>query len=154
DAMIADVEAKYCIDKSKIFVHGYSSGAWETYLLGCARPNVVRGIGPQVGGGLRLNGPKCMNQPVAAIMVEGLQDTENPIGPTAQPVHDSHGSAPARDEILARNGCQGTATTMWDPMYPLCVKYTGCPDKYPVVWCAINTAHTPDMQYAYGGIWK
>ncbi len=37
DAMLADVEAHYCIDKSKVFVHGYSSGAWETYLLGCAR---------------------------------------------------------------------------------------------------------------------
>jgi hypothetical protein len=87
-------------------------------------------------------------------MVEGLQDTANPIGPLTTPQDDSYGSAPARDEILKRNGCVGTATTMWDAAFPLCVKYTGCPEKYPVVWCAINAGHSVDASYCYAGIWK
>ena len=28
--------------------------------------------------------------------------------------------------------------TPWDPAFPYCVKYTGCPAAYPVVWCALN----------------
>jgi hypothetical protein len=42
-----------------------------------------------------------------------------------------------RDELLARNGCQGTATAAFDPAYPACVTYTGCPAAYPVVWCLL-----------------
>src|SRR6185369_13711123 len=101
-------------------------GAWESYLLGCARAGVVRGIGTAEGG-LRLTRPPCTDSPVAAMLVAGLQDTENPIGPLDMPKNDSYGSAPARDDILARNGCVGTATTPWDPQFPACVQYTGCP---------------------------
>ena len=41
-ALLADIEAKYCIDKSKVYVGGYSSGGWETYTLGCAAADVIR----------------------------------------------------------------------------------------------------------------
>jgi hypothetical protein len=50
---------------------------------------------------------------------------------------DSYGSAPARDDVLARNGCLGTATAPFDPKFPVCLKYTGCPEAYPVVWCEL-----------------
>ena len=130
-------------------------------------------IGP-VSGGLRLHRPPCTG-PQAAIMVEGLGDGANPIGPIVPPDGnlDSPGSAPARDEILKRNGCvapdfvfdysettkkQGNAPhTQWDPMYPECVKYTGCPAAYPVVWCALPCGHQCDnaggVSYK-AGIWK
>ena len=42
DAVLAEVEAHYCIERSKVFVAGFSSGAWEAYMLGCARGGVVR----------------------------------------------------------------------------------------------------------------
>src|SRR4029077_18645317 len=89
---------------------------------------------------------------------------------------DSPGSAEARDEILKRNGCvapdfvfdySDTTTklatarhTQWDPTYPMCVQYTGCPAAYPVVWCALsgaNCGHQCDnaggVSYK-AGIWK
>jgi hypothetical protein len=49
-------------------------------------------------------------------MVAGEADVVNPIGPlpTINTDLDSFGSAPARDEVLARNGCLGTATTTYD----------------------------------------
>ena len=86
---------------------------------------------------------------------------------------DSGGSAPARDEILKRNGCvapdyvfdySDTTTklgsaphTDWDPMFPRCVKYTGCPASAPVVWCPITGAgHAPlqfqGINYAPGSV--
>ncbi|HTA92329.1 MAG TPA: hypothetical protein VK745_22280 [Polyangiaceae bacterium] len=140
DAVLADLEAHFCVDKSKIYVDGYSSGAWETYMLGCARAGVVRAIGTAAGG-LRITRPPCTTVPIAAMMLNGLQDEENPIGPLTTPMNDSYGSAPARDDILMRNGCIGTDNQPWDPDYPGCVKYTGCPEEFPVVWCAYTDGH-------------
>jgi poly(3-hydroxybutyrate) depolymerase len=154
DSVLAELESNYCVDRDRVFVDGFSSGAWETYLLGCARAGIVRGIGTAEGG-LRMARPACAQTPVAAILVAGLQDTENPIGPLMPPgKNDSLGSAPARDDILARNGCVGTTTTPWDPAYPACVKYTGCPADYPVVWCAIDAGHTDGGNISSTGFWK
>ncbi len=165
DAVVADLEKNYCVDRDKIFIHGHSSGAWEALTLGCARADVLKGVATQVGGGLRLHRPACQKTPVATIYVEGLSDTDNPIGPLAPTDPkaldlDSLGSAPARDDLLSRNGCVGNATAPWDAAFPACVKYTGCPVGAPVVWCAIATAHnigaSPTLrdQYAYNAIWK
>ena len=165
DAILADLESKYCVDRGKVFLHGHSSGAWEALTLGCARADVLRGVATQVGGGLRMHRPPCEKMPVATIYVEGLMDTDNPIGPLSptDPTAiglDSLGSAPARDDLLTRNGCVGNANKPWDAAYPACVTYTGCPAAAPVVWCAIASTHTisanPALQtqYAYDAIWK
>jgi poly(3-hydroxybutyrate) depolymerase len=98
-------------------------------------------------------------------MVAGAADTDNPVGPlvmdmayapanlSAATVNqdiaslDSNGTAPARDAILARNGCVGTATAQYDPAFPLCVKYTGCPANAPVVWCSVTGAGHQSPSY-------
>jgi poly(3-hydroxybutyrate) depolymerase len=162
-ALLADIEAKYCIDKSKVYVGGYSSGGWESLTLGCAAADVIAGI-VTVNGGLRNHRPACTG-PIAALMVTGAADPDNPVGPlvmdmayapanlTAMTVNadilslDSNGSAPARDAILARNGCIGNATAMYDAAYPLCVKYTGCPANAPVVWCSVTGAGHQGLSY-------
>jgi polyhydroxybutyrate depolymerase len=155
DAVLADLEAHYCVDKSKVYVDGYSSGAWESYMLGCARAGVVRAIGTAAGG-LRITRPPCTTVPIAAMMLNGLQDDENPIGPLTTPKNDSYGSAPARDDILMRNGCIGTQNTPWDPDYPGCVQYTGCPAEFPVVWCAYMDGHgdgnPAGAKFSYSGM--
>jgi poly(3-hydroxybutyrate) depolymerase len=162
-AMLADVESKYCIEKSKVYLGGYSSGGWETYTLGCAASEVIAGIVP-VNGGLRNHRPACTG-PMPALMVAGAADVDNPIGPlvmdmayapsglTAAQVNldisslDSTGSAAARDALLARNGCTGAATAVYDPAYPLCMKYTGCPANAPVVWCPVTGAGHQNLMY-------
>ncbi|MDB4983495.1 MAG: hypothetical protein JWM82_4247 [Myxococcales bacterium] len=162
-ALLAEIESKYCIDKSKVYVGGYSSGGWETYTLGCAAADVIRGITP-VNGGLRNHKPACTG-PMAALMVAGAVDTDNPVGPLVMdtayaPANlavadvnadisslDSNGSAPARDALLTRNGCIGNATAVYDPAYPLCQKYTGCPEATPVVWCSVTGAGHQNLMY-------
>jgi len=159
-AVVKDVQAKYCTDSKKVFLSGYSSGAFETITLGCANADILRGTGVQIGGGLRQHAPMPCKGPVAAMFVVGLQDTANPIGPLTTPLNDSLGTAPARDEVLARNGCVGDAHVPWDADYPMCETYTGCPKEYPVVWCAITSGHLPDKKdeavgkYRYEGLWK
>jgi len=168
-AVLADVEAHYCVDKSKVFVSGYSSGGWESYTLGCAAGDVIRGISADEGG-MRNVRPPCKG-PVAAVLVAGTADTENPIGPL-NPANTadqgaigrlgSYGSAPGRDDLLQRNGCIGNNTTAigaFDATYTQCVSYTGCPAAYPVIWCALpgvghNNSSYGGNNYSPGLMWK
>lgn len=159
EAVVKDVQAKNCVDTKKVFLAGYSSGAFEAVTLGCANSDILRGYGVQIGGGLRIDHPACKG-PIAAMYVVGLQDNDNPIGPLAQPKNNSLGTAPGRDELLTRNGCTGSEHKPWDAAYPDCEIYTGCPAQYPVVWCAIQSGHLPDAKdpavgkYRYDGLWK
>ncbi|HVZ72642.1 MAG TPA: hypothetical protein VHJ20_09725 [Polyangia bacterium] len=167
-AIINEIEANYCVDMNKVFVNGYSSGAWMAALSGCTNADQVRAFGVQVGGGLRTR-PPCMNKPVAAMFVVGLADTGNPIGPLKTAQNDSFGSVGLRDEILKRNGCvaqdfqivdtcsanggtcaagiqigdtySNVPNAVWNDTYSKCHMYTGCPAKYPVVWCPLNVNH-------------
>ncbi|HXK17776.1 MAG TPA: hypothetical protein VNG33_08235, partial [Polyangiaceae bacterium] len=41
DAVLAETEANFCIDTTKVFMGGYSSGAWFTALISCNRTSVV-----------------------------------------------------------------------------------------------------------------
>ncbi len=163
-AVMKELEANYCFDLSKVFVSGSSSGAWESYMLGCAAADLVRGIATDEGGE-RIARPMCKN-PVAAVLVAGEADTENPIGPLDPTVDagkrlGSYGSGPSRDEILKRNGCNGTATEKLmgtDAQYTACVKYTGCPAAYPVVWCSLpgvghNSSKYMNVDYFSGPSW-
>jgi poly(3-hydroxybutyrate) depolymerase len=144
DAVLADLEAKFCIDKANVYMHGYSSGAWETYMLGCARAGIIRGIFTSQGGE-RLKRPACTG-PVAALLSAGADaSNDNPIGPldpnsaTAKSL-DSLGSAVARDDILMRNGCTSSMTKTWSGA-AVCQQYVDCPAAYPVIWCPINGGH-------------
>ncbi|HEX2880144.1 MAG TPA: hypothetical protein VHO25_11500, partial [Polyangiaceae bacterium] len=148
DAMMAEISANYCVNLEKVFVGGWSSGAWEAYTLGLARGGVIRGIAAGAGG-LRLERPSPSGVPIAAILLTGTGDNTNPIdGP--------EGSALARDEILATNGCVGTDTTPFAASNNNCVQYTGCPAAFPVVWCTPNDGHVGgdgDHWAAVGAFW-
>jgi len=137
------VEENTCVDLGMEFVGGSSSGAWEALLAGCGSADTVRGTF-SAAGGLRENRWAC-DGPSAAFMIVSTPDQANPVGPLAKifTAEDTFGSAPARDELLTRNGCSGKTSAPYDPKYPHCVKYTDCPAAYPVVWCELpNGNHT------------
>ncbi|HEX3853640.1 MAG TPA: hypothetical protein VHW01_21895, partial [Polyangiaceae bacterium] len=46
-----------------------------------------------------------------------------------------------------------------DAMYPACVKYTGCPAAYPVIWCSLpgvghNNSTYNGTNYSPGMMWS
>ncbi len=139
DAVLAELDARYCFDRDKVFVSGFSSGAWETYMLSCARGGVIRAVGTQAGG-LRKERPPCSNAPVAAFLTAGTHD-DNPITNIDKAGFNS-GSEAARDVILKTNGCATKDTVPYvtsdAPADWNCVRYTSCPVEYPVIWCAIS----------------
>jgi hypothetical protein len=105
NGVIDEVLSKYCADTGRVFIHGYSSGAFEASMAGGAVADKIRAIGLQVGGGMRMKHPPYKTNPVAAMFVVGTLDQGNPIGPLATPLNDTVGSVAARDELLKRNGC-------------------------------------------------
>jgi hypothetical protein len=170
DQTVTEILANYCVDVHRVFMNGYSSGAFESAMVALANPDKVRAVGLQIGGGFRKNHPPIMNKPIAAMYVVGMLDQGNPIGPLATPQNDTIGSVASRDELLKRNGCvaqdfqivdtcsaeaglpcvagvangdtySNVPNAVWDPMYPKCHVYTGCPPKYPVVWCPLEVNH-------------
>jgi polyhydroxybutyrate depolymerase len=148
NAVLDEVQANYCTDKGKVFVSGYSSGAWLSDLLACTAGDRIRGIGTAAGG-FKANHPPCKGNP-AAMFHAGTNDGANPITKlNAMGVNE--GSSAARDRMIADNGCT-METKEWDPKYPYCKEYIGC--KSPVVWCQQDVGHSNGEEVARTGWWK
>jgi hypothetical protein len=124
DAVVAEVEAHYCIDKGKIFVAGTSSGGWFSNYLGCARGNVIRGIAPD-SGGIPVDHPPCTG---GAGVIEFPGDAAVKKDSMGREI----GMALARDLFIKANGCSMTPTPMKFGN-DTCDFYGGCDS--PVVWC-------------------
>lgn len=130
DALVTELEAKLCVDTTRVFATGSSMGAYLTNQLGCRRGDVLRAIAPHAGGGPWETGGKydaqghleCAQKPVAAMVFIGLADTN---------VDPKDGEASVSHWSWAQ-GC--AAQTSPAPPSP-CVAYQGC--KKPVVSCKI-----------------
>ncbi len=176
DAVYAELTDAYCVDLEKVFIGGFSSGAWMSYTVAFARAGLVRGIGTGAGG-IREKRPEASHVPFAAFLVTGANDDNNPIHrtkdgtscsgaeadgcwkdeiicgfPGAESCYDT-GSARARDEILRRNGCVGADAVQYED-WPDCERYTGCPAAFPVVYCTPPVAHDSGGERHVPGIWN
>jgi poly(3-hydroxybutyrate) depolymerase len=121
DAMLADVQARFCADSSRTFVVGYSSGSWLADQLACIRADVLRGVATVAGGN---PGVRNCTGPIAQIFVHDTDDMSNGI----------ESSESARDRLLMENNCDTSIDPVPEDPEP-CVRYQGCDPGYPVVWC-------------------
>lgn len=147
DAVVTTVEMNLCVDKSKLYMEGYSSGSWLTNLLGCVRANVIRGQGNATGGLPKV--PNDCQGPIAAMLVHDDTDTMNTIQEGMK----------ARDRIKAINGCTDeTMPYQWDVnpnTMSTCVAYQGCKAGYPLIWCPThNKGHSDQVPITTVGLWK
>jgi hypothetical protein len=152
------VDAAFCIDTSRRFIEGFSSGSWMSYLMGC----VDGGPGGLFKGQANATGNWQGSLPDTACK-----------GPTAYfGSHDSGDPDPynkypgGRDHVLKKNGCTMPVATMpYDPgpmvkppnagVTISCVQYMGC--QVPTVFCT-TTGQGHNDQVATGlstfGAWK
>ena len=150
DDVLAEVSAKQCVDRTRVFMAGFSSGSWLTHTIGCVRAGIVRGQGNASGN--QVNLPNCTG-PIAAMFAHDVNDDQNSFA----------GAEKARDRILAKNGCS-TETQPYDydgdPNTPsTCVEYQGCMPGYPVVWCPTMAAqgkptHNNQVPISTVGFWR
>jgi polyhydroxybutyrate depolymerase len=142
DQVLSEIEAKYCIDKGKLYAAGTSSGAWLSNYLACARGNVLRGTAADSGGLQQAHGTCTGGAAVMEMPGDSTTTIENGV---------DIGSGPARDLFIKLNGCSMTPTTMTFGKANNCQVYGGCDS--PVVWCNVGGAHQSGNQVIAESAW-
>ena len=136
DRMLEEIEAMYCIDRSRIFSYGFSIGGFFTNLLACERGEVLRGSASIAGGPWSND---CHGN-VARWFLHDEGDQSIPI---------ALGEA-SRNRAIKANGCSTTTVDEGDS----CVRYVEC-EKAPVVWCQTRGfGHNIRSDFAPSRVWK
>jgi len=128
EAMVADVQGKYCVDNTRIFSTGFSYGGMMSFAVGCELSDVFRAIAPMAGSLYSDFNCKGTGPAIAMWGAHGTSDSVVPL---------EDGQA-ALAKILQQNHC-GTETVPVEPSP--CVKYQGCDPGYDVTWCEWNGDH-------------
>jgi poly(3-hydroxybutyrate) depolymerase len=157
DAFVDHLTTSYCVDEAHLFSAGFSSGAWLSFLLGCQRGDVLRGIGT-IAGGFKptffLGQATCTGN-TAAMMISDLSDTNNPFHDLDE---DGDSVEIGVNQWLTANGCTETtwteaAGTPADPDQSVCRSYAGC-GAYPVELCLTNgQGHSDQTNISVPGFW-
>jgi hypothetical protein len=129
DQVVAEVEAKYCVDKGKVFVAGWSSGAWLSNYLACARGNVITGTAAG-SGGLHHDHGTCTGGGVKAMILDG------DAGSIMEGGFDI-GAAAARDTLVTAAGAGMPTDTKLGP--DTCKLYSG--GNGSVAYCPVGGGH-------------
>lgn len=131
DALLFTLGNAACVDMKRVFVTGFSNGAYMANQLACRRGDRVRGIVTHAGGGPYENQGRyddeghllCPGKAVAAMVVHG--DRDGTVAPTEGDASFAHWRFANRC-----NGGTGRATP------PPCQAALGC--AQPVVSCRIG----------------
>jgi polyhydroxybutyrate depolymerase len=128
DRMLAD----YCVDTSRVFAVGHSSGGYFANILACRYGDRLRGIGAVAGNTQEFD---CAGR-VAAMVVHGVRDS----------VVSFAGGQQSRDTYRATNGCGAEAAPF--AVTP-CIEYQGCDEGLPVAWCEHNEPTYQDTNHGW-----
>lgn len=123
DALVGWAKANYCIDEDRIHVVGHSWGGGMANLVACARSS-VRSVVSVAGGGPTF---PCRG-PVAAMVVHGRKDDQEPIGS-------------GLDTRAAWSFYSGCGTAEAPTLGGFCQQLQGCAPNYPVLWCEHGGGH-------------
>jgi polyhydroxybutyrate depolymerase len=138
DAMIAFAEADQCLDKSHVFMTGFSMGGYLANETGCMRPD-IRAIAPHSGGTHDFATCKVTNKPVLLMHFEG--DGLIPYACGTQ----------ARDRWTTLNKCQLAAPDVTMVQGGRCEYYKGCAPGGQVGMCSFTIPTGGVRNEAYAG---
>lgn len=136
DAILAQVEADLCIDKTRIFATGFSFGGAMSLALGCQRADVFRGIAFFSGADLTGSCTGTLTKPIAYYASQASGDSSGDPAPTSGRVKQA--------QFATVNGCtaEPMATTFPASGQPhKCTIYKGCSAGHPTVYCVFNGDH-------------
>ena len=123
DAIVAATSEQYCIDRNRVFVHGFSNGGFFVNALSAARPNAIRGVISVAGGGGGTAKP--------AMIIHGQYDGNVSYNPYAPDLVNSYAAA---------NGCH-TPVNFNKLTIDACQPLDGCPANHPVAFCPWRGNH-------------
>lgn len=131
-AMMNAIGSQMCVDMNRVFVQGTSMGGIMANALGCARADLVDGVGA-IASSFPLSSDQCTG-PTPAWVMHGRNDGTVGFGSGEQ----------VRDIWLSINGCGAASTPISGTP---CVTYDECDGNAPVVWCPHDGGHDlPSVQ--------
>ena len=135
EALLAKLEASYCIDRRRVFVVGHETGAIFANVLACAHAEALRGLGSI--SGVEPQGT-CAG-PLAVWISQGNADMTRTLGRAN------------RDSWIKQNECDANRFVPVDPSP--CVEYQGCKMGSPVRYC--EYAGNQDVpSFAAAAVWN
>jgi hypothetical protein len=178
DALHKSIEGRYCVDKTRQFYAGYSSGGWLAQQLGCWFPDVLRaqanvtgGLPPDIKTNSTAANDYCVKHPIAAFLIHDALDGTPAVGG-----NPFSGSVDAATRLFALNGCTGMFATPPRPdstaplpaglaLYTItgvpnnnnfrCYQYTTCPAANPMYFCvSIDGMHNDQHARADPAFWE
>lgn len=136
EAILEQIEAALCIDKTRIFATGFSFGGAMSLALACTRADVFRGVAFFSGADLTGSCTGALTKPIAYYASQASQDSSGPPMPSSGRVKQA--------EFAAVNGCtaEPTATTFPAAGQPhTCTNYKGCSAGHPTQYCVFDGPH-------------
>jgi len=122
--MIDTIDRAVCVDRTKIFVTGFSMGGYFTNNIACHRPNLVRAAAPH-SGGMEIDAQCAEPRPV--LVVHG----------TADPLISYVCGLNARDQWAMFNGCSTEVDTV-EVLGGVCERNRDCPADAQVEICSFD----------------
>lgn len=134
DAMIAELDARLCIDGKRIYATGFSNGGFLSHRLGCERAGVFAAIAP-VSGVMGIDGCAPV-RPMPVMHVHGTADTVVPYNGSV-----ALGYEPAPTTVagwVARDHCTAAPVVTFEQGDARCEATRGCDGGAEVVFCTIT----------------
>lgn len=129
-ALVADIQANYCIDPDRVYANGLSNGAGMSNRLACEASDLIAAIGGVAGAYPAL--PACaIERPVPVIAFHGTEDRIVPIDGLAAGAGGGEPLPPIAEwarEWAVRNGCTDTPDDLPAIGAVTGIRYTGCTD--------------------------
>ncbi|MBI5488159.1 MAG: prolyl oligopeptidase family serine peptidase [Deltaproteobacteria bacterium] len=124
-AVVAEVSARLCIDRRRVYATGMSNGGYMAHRLGCEASDVFAAVAPVSGA---LGVPGCTSsRPMPVIAFHGLQD----------PLVWYEDGRAAIDRWVRHDGCTGDPVrTDFGGSY--CLEWSDCVDGVRVKMCTLD----------------
>ena len=136
DAILAQLEADLCIDKTRIFATGFSFGGAMSIALACTRADVFRGVAFFSGADLTGSCPTTLTKPIAYWASQASQDSTGTPSPTS--------GRTIQALAAAVNGCTADPNAINFPAAGqphTCTNYKNCSAGHPTIYCVFDGAH-------------
>jgi poly(3-hydroxybutyrate) depolymerase len=140
DDILAFAKANLCLDSTRVFAAGFSTGAMVTYSLSTNHQQQIRaavGIAP-ANYNIWLPNP-LPTAPIAWMQTTGMSDA------TCRWIQNDSLGLGAKFIALKRgldNGCTVPASIpTWQSGNHICYDFSGCTPEYPVKTCTFNGGH-------------
>jgi polyhydroxybutyrate depolymerase len=150
NAVIDEVEKKYNIDSRRVFVVGYSNGAFMAHRMACDSAARVAGIVALAGVVWNTESLCQPTAPVAVLQVHGDHDTVVPFSGTLSEPSAVHTVAIWAQKNKCSGGLQATGTTLdLDATLPgneTSVTRWSCTAGAAELWTIQGATHEPDLR--------